>query len=108
MYAGKSVENGLGVDIFKDPQHTYTRGLIQSVSHMRRTQERLYSIPGNAPCPGSIKQGCRFASRCEFAFDRCFQEDPPLYSTTEGRSTRCFLFVGEEDNVNDNRTAVKS
>lgn len=108
MYAGKIVENGLAVDIFKDPQHPYTRGLIQSVPDMRRKQDRMYSIPGNVPRPGSIKDGCRFASRCEFAFDRCFKEDPPLYKTEEGRSTRCFLFDSKEDKVNDNRTAVKS
>lgn len=108
MYAGKIVENGLAKDIFKDPQHPYTRGLIQSVPDMRRKQERMYSIPGNVPRPGSIKQGCRFASRCEFAFDRCFQEDPPLYNTADGRSTRCFLFDSKEDKVNDDRTTVKS
>ncbi|TDL31485.1 ABC transporter ATP-binding protein [Jeotgalibacillus sp. S-D1] len=108
MYAGKVVENGDAVDIFKDPQHPYTRGLIQSVPDMRHKKQRLYSIPGNVPRPGSIKQGCRFAARCEFAFDRCLQEDPPLYKTAEGHSTRCFLFDNQEGKVNDNRATVTS
>ncbi|MEW9502326.1 ABC transporter ATP-binding protein [Jeotgalibacillus marinus] len=108
MYAGKVVENGLAVDIFKDPQHPYTRGLIQSIPDMRHKKQRLYSIPGNVPRPGSIKQGCRFAARCEFAFDRCLQEDPPLYNTAEERSTRCFLFDSKEDTVNDERATVTS
>lgn len=108
MYAGKVVETGPVVEIFKDPQHPYTRGLIQSVPDMRHKKQRLYSIPGNVPKPGSIKQGCRFADRCEFAFDRCRQEDPPLYKTAEGHSTRCFLFDEKEETVHDNRNTVKS
>ncbi|MDZ5713241.1 ABC transporter ATP-binding protein [Jeotgalibacillus haloalkalitolerans] len=108
MYAGKVVETGPAVEIFKDPQHPYTRGLIQSVPDMRYKKQRLYSIPGNVPKPGSIKQGCRFADRCEFAFDRCRQEDPPLYKTAEGHSTRCFLFDEKEETVHDNRNTVKS
>ncbi|MFB1082907.1 ABC transporter ATP-binding protein [Jeotgalibacillus sp. JSM ZJ347] len=108
MYAGKVVETGPAVEIFKDPQHPYTRGLIQSVPDMRYKKQRLYSIPGNVPKPGSIKQGCRFADRCEFAFDRCRQEDPPLYNTAEGHSTRCFLFDEKEEVVHDNRNTIKS
>ncbi|KIL48653.1 ABC transporter ATP-binding protein [Jeotgalibacillus campisalis] len=109
MYAGKIVENGLAVDIFKDPQHPYTKGLIQSVPDMRYKKQRLYSIPGNVPRPGSIKKGCRFAARCDFAFERCMQEDPPLYDTGEGRSTRCFLFDHKEAKEDDNqRTTVTS
>ncbi|PPA70639.1 ABC transporter ATP-binding protein [Jeotgalibacillus proteolyticus] len=107
MYAGKVVENGLAVDIFKDPQHPYTRGLIQSVPDMRYKKQRLYSIPGNVPRPGSIKKGCRFAARCEFAFERCLQEDPPLYKTAEGHSTRCFLFDDtKEDTLHDKDTTI--
>ncbi|WP_227396432.1 ABC transporter ATP-binding protein [Jeotgalibacillus aurantiacus] len=108
MYAGKVVETGPAIDIFKDPQHPYTRGLIQSVPDMRYKKQRLYSIPGNVPKPGSIKTGCRFADRCEFAFDRCRQEDPPLYHTAEGRSTRCFLFDEKEGAAHDNRATVES
>ena len=92
MYAGQIIEEAPTKLIFEDPQHPYTKGLIQSVPDMRYKKERLYSIPGNVPKPGSITSGCRFAARCEFAFDRCFQENPELYETADVHQTRCFLY----------------
>ncbi|RLQ92366.1 ABC transporter ATP-binding protein [Falsibacillus albus] len=91
MYSGKVVEEGDVQTIFKNPQHPYTKGLIQSVPDMRKKQQRLYSIPGNVPKPGAVKEGCRFAARCEFAFDRCWSENPELYKTDDYHQTRCFL-----------------
>lgn len=97
MYAGKVVEEGLVEDIFKDPKHPYTMGLLKSIPDIRAKQERLYSIPGNVPKPGSIKSGCRFAARCEFAMDRCLSENPELYETGKpGHSVRCLLHEKEE------------
>ncbi|MFT4416704.1 ABC transporter ATP-binding protein [Fredinandcohnia humi] len=98
MYAGKIVEEGEVQAIFKNPKHPYTEGLIKSVPDIRTKTERLYSIPGNVPKPGSIKQGCRFAERCEYAFDRCFVENPELYPVDDnGHRVRCFLHTGEEE-----------
>ena len=57
MYAGQIVEEGPVQMIFKNPQHPYTKGLLQSVPDMRYKKQRLYSIPGNVPKPGTIKQG---------------------------------------------------
>ncbi|KMY50987.1 ABC transporter ATP-binding protein [Peribacillus loiseleuriae] len=91
MYAGKVVEEGDIATIYRNPKHPYTIGLIKSVPDMRKKVDRLYSIPGNVPKPGSIKDGCRFAARCEHAFDRCFRETPELYQTGEGQKVRCFL-----------------
>ncbi|RAZ66006.1 ABC transporter ATP-binding protein [Planococcus maitriensis] len=107
MYAGKVVEEGPVHTIFNDPQHPYTRGLLESVPDMRFKKERLYSIPGNVPKPGSIKVGCKYAARCEFAFDRCRVEDPALYQTAEDHKTRCFLFDPKEAKSHD-RTIVES
>ncbi|WP_070121080.1 ABC transporter ATP-binding protein [Bacillus marinisedimentorum] len=90
MYSGKIVEEGDVQTIFKEPKHPYTKGLIQSVPDMRTKQERLYSIPGNVPKPGSIKTGCRFAARCEYVMDRCLNESPDLYGL-DGHRARCFL-----------------
>ncbi|WP_417899833.1 ABC transporter ATP-binding protein [Bacillus haimaensis] len=102
MYAGKIVEEGEVRTIFKDPKHPYTAGLIKSVPDMREKKERLYSIPGNVPKPGSVKTGCRFAERCEYAFERCWTETPELYETdVEGHRVRCFLHVGEEEVQSD-------
>ena len=55
MYAGQIIEEAPVKQIFDDPQHPYTKGLIQSVPDMRYKKERLYSIPGNVPKPGSIR-----------------------------------------------------
>lgn len=95
MYAGQIVEQASVNEIFKNPQHPYTKGLIQSVPDMRYKKEALYSIPGNVPKPGSIKMGCRFAPRCEFAHARCTQENPPLYGAGEAHVARCFLLEKE-------------
>lgn len=107
MYAGKIVEEGPVETIFKDPQHPYTKGLLQSVPDMRFKKQRLYSIPGNVPKPGSIKTGCRFAARCEFAFDKCLSENPDLYQTSPEHKTRCFLYEDQEVATNE-RTLVES
>jgi peptide/nickel transport system ATP-binding protein len=105
MYSGKVVEEGTVEEIFKNPQHPYTKGLIQSVPDMRLKQQRLHSIKGSVPRPGSIKTGCRFAARCEVAFDRCLVETPELYETSKGHCTRCFLFDGAEEGVYDGTIA---
>lgn len=107
MYSGQIVEEGPVDLIFKDPQHPYTKGLIQSVPDMRFKKDRLYSIRGNVPKPGSITQGCRFAARCEWAHERCLQENPPLYQTGEHHKTRCFLVSGKEAHIDD-RAIVES
>lgn len=94
MYAGKIVEEAEVRDIFNNPKHPYTVGLLQSVPDVRETKDRLYSIPGNVPKPGSVQKGCRFAARCEKAHDRCYIEDPKLYQLENGQSVRCFLHEG--------------
>jgi peptide/nickel transport system ATP-binding protein len=97
MYAGKVVEEGDVRTILKFPKHPYTKGLIRSLPKMQDREERLYSIPGNVPKPGSIKEGCRFAARCSEVFDRCYKEDPDLLTLSEGHSCRCFLYEREGD-----------
>lgn len=108
MYAGQVIEEASVKKIFEDPQHPYTKGLIQSVPDMRYKKERLYSIPGNVPKPGSIKKGCKFAARCEFAFDRCLVEDPTLIHTEPGHQTRCFLYSEEGVTADGPKAFVES
>ncbi|MFB5193361.1 ABC transporter ATP-binding protein [Neobacillus sp. KR4-4] len=97
MYAGKIVEEGDVESIYENPKHPYTIGLIKSVPDVNQKIDKLYSIPGNVPKPGSIKQGCAFAARCEFAMNRCFSENPPLLDSGQGQSVRCFLHETVED-----------
>lgn len=91
MYAGKIVEEGDVQSIFKNPKHPYTIGLINSVPDIRSKADRLFSIPGNVPKPGSVKQGCPFAARCQFAFERCLTETPTLQDIENGHKASCFL-----------------
>ena len=107
MYAGKVVEEGPVEKIFTNPEHPYTKGLLASVPDMRFKKQSLYSIPGNVPKPGSIKEGCRFAARCSEVFDRCTVESPPLYQTAADHKTRCFLYDTEEVATHD-RAIVES
>lgn len=97
MYSGQIVEQGDVRTILKEPKHPYTRGLLKSVPDLREKKERLYSIPGNVPRPGSIQQGCRFAPRCEERFGHCIVETPDFYiMEKQGHEVRCFLHKVEE------------
>ncbi|PLT35835.1 ABC transporter ATP-binding protein [Bacillus sp. V5-8f] len=96
MYAGKVVEEGDVKTIFQNPKHPYTIGLIQSVPDMRKKVERLYSIPGNVPKPGSLQIGCQFAPRCAHAMDRCLSETPGLSTFDHGQQVRCWLYEDPE------------
>ena len=96
MYAGQIVEEAPVLEIFNNPKHPYTQGLIQSVPDMRHKKETLYSIPGNVPKPGSITTGCRFAARCPHVFERCLSENPPVYDVSQHHKSRCFLVPTEE------------
>ncbi|KPC98773.1 Oligopeptide transport ATP-binding protein OppD [Geobacillus sp. BCO2] len=108
MYAGQIVEEGSVRDIFRNPKHPYTIGLIRSIPDIRGKKERLYSIPGQVPKPGAIRRGCRFADRCEWVVDRCRHEDPLLYETSEqGHRARCFLAL-EREGLVDERAAARS
>jgi peptide/nickel transport system ATP-binding protein len=98
MYAGQIVEIANIDDLFENPLHPYTVGLIDSVPKIDGEIERLQAIKGNVPAPGSIITGCRFAARCSKVFDRCTKEMPALKKVDENRSVRCFLYdeVGVE------------
>ncbi|WP_042454932.1 ABC transporter ATP-binding protein [Neobacillus dielmonensis] len=99
MYAGQIVEQGDVKKILKDPQHPYTKGLLKSVPDLREKKDRLYSIPGMVPLPGSIKNGCRFAPRCQEVFGPCQVESPELFrSEKDGHEVRCFLHTLKEGN----------
>ncbi len=91
MYAGQVVEEGSVKTIFKNPKHPYTRGLMKSVPDIRKKNERLYSISGQVPRPGTVQTGCLFAGRCEYAMAECVKHSPPLYKLQDSHQSRCFL-----------------
>jgi peptide/nickel transport system ATP-binding protein len=97
MYCGQIVEQGDVRTILKDPKHPYTKGLLKSVPDLRGKKDRLYSIPGSVPTPGTVHKGCRFAARCSEAFGRCKIELPELFTMEKGEhEVRCFLHSSEE------------
>lgn len=107
MYAGKIVEEGTVEEIFAHPKHPYTKGLLASIPDIRYKKERLYSIPGNVPKPGSVQKGCRFYSRCEARENRCLQDDPPYVTINDYHNARCWLAV-EGGETNENTTIASS
>jgi peptide/nickel transport system ATP-binding protein len=99
MYAGQVVEEADVFTLFDNPKHPYTKGLIGSIPHIETHQEeRLVSIPGAVPSLQNMPTGCRFHTRCEFATDRCLQEQPNLIHLDETgeHKVRCWLAVEEE------------
>lgn len=100
MYAGQVVEEASLEDIFYEPLHPYTDGLIKSVPSLSGEIRELSTIKGNVPSPDALPKGCRFAPRCSKAFDRCWEEKPELKSVSDSRLVRCFLYEDEEMEVN--------
>ncbi|GIN89065.1 oligopeptide transport ATP-binding protein AppD [Siminovitchia terrae] len=96
MYCGQVVEEALVDDLFNKPLHPYTVGLMNSMPSIDNDSERLVPIQGSVPSPEHYPKGCRFASRCPHAFDRCIQESPNLIAVESSRSVRCFLYTEEE------------
>lgn len=91
MYAGELVESGSVEQIYYQPRHPYTRGLLASVPRLDQPEEKeLHAIPGNPPNLLSLPKGCRFRERCPQAFAACV-EIPPLKTAGKGHTFRCFL-----------------
>ncbi len=93
MYAGKIVELGSVHQIFKNPQHPYTKGLLKAVPNPLIKIEKLESIPGTVPNLIFPPSGCRFHPRCPYRFDPCDKKEPPLIEVEEGHKVACWLHV---------------
>jgi len=96
MYAGKIVEQAEVHELFRNPLHPYTNGLLRSLPKMQSGQGRLYNIRGMVPDLVNMPEGCRFAARCDQACDRCCREMPELIDVGGGHLVRCFR-QGRED-----------
>ncbi len=89
MYAGKVVERASGTDIFDDPQHPYTLGLLGSIPKIEETRDRLLAIEGAVPAPFALPSGCHFHPRCVFAMPACSNEIPELRNLGGGHLASC-------------------
>lgn len=76
MYAGQVVEEASVLELFDQPSHPYTQGLMESVPQLDRDSHRLRSIPGNVPAPDAMPTGCRFNTRCPHATETCRTQAP--------------------------------
>jgi oligopeptide transport system ATP-binding protein len=92
MYAGEFCEKGAVGEIFHDPQHPYTRGLVSSIPRLDKAEDgRLTAIPGSPPNLQRLPKGCTFQERCAHVFDRCIAERPALTGFAPGRAKSCHL-----------------
>jgi len=97
MYAGQVIEEASVRELFQNPQHPYTKGLIASIPSLDQQRRRLYSIRGTVPHPSAMPGGCRFAPRCDDVQAAC-RENPPLLHAGTEHKCRCWLVAkgGEE------------
>jgi oligopeptide/dipeptide ABC transporter ATP-binding protein len=91
MYLGKVVEQATVDQIFDDPKHPYTQGLLQSLPQIGRGA-RLTPIAGTVPGPHERIAGCSFAPRCPHVMEQCRRAEPPLLPTSDGSYTACWLY----------------
>jgi len=92
LYAGELVEQGPARQVFDDPRHPYTVGLLRCIPRrgQRKDRDRLDTIPGFLPTPGHTMTGCIFAPRCGLVQDRCRAESPPFFDVGDLQAARCF------------------
>jgi oligopeptide/dipeptide ABC transporter ATP-binding protein len=92
MYAGHMVEYAPSIEIYSNPKHPYTQGLLKSIPNIELADQKLEAISGSPPDLLNLPKGCRFWPRCYCAFERCRSEAPPLITTGTEHFTRCFLY----------------
>ncbi|MGF7059616.1 ABC transporter ATP-binding protein [Brassicibacter mesophilus] len=101
MYAGKVVEEANVKELFNSPKHPYTVGLLKSKPDLDTRDERLYVVSGVVPNLLKKPKGCMFHPRCEFATDKCINQETELLEISEGRKVRCWLHCESEVEDND-------
>lgn len=95
MYAGRIVETGPVAEVFRNPKHPYTMGLLASMpklgdaTRMKRAGEKLAAIPGVVPSLMNMPTGCAFEPRCQFATEDCRKAVPPLFDVDAQHKSRC-------------------
>jgi peptide/nickel transport system ATP-binding protein len=92
MYAGHIVEYAPSIEIYSNPKHPYTQGLLKSIPNIELADQKLEAISGSPPDLLNLPKGCRFWPRCYCALEKCRMEAPPLVKTGSEHFTRCFLY----------------
>ena len=94
FYCGQVIEEGPVEELFENPCHPYTQGLLKSLPVMG-SRERLYVIPGTVPSPGNLPEGCVFNPRCGHATEKCRSCRPQMTDISDGHCVRCWLYDKE-------------
>ena len=98
MYAGCIMEMASKRDLFLNPLHPYTQGLLGAIPRLSTPHgEKLYTIPGIVPDLSQLPKGCPFCTRCEQCMTICREKKPPLRRLPDGREVRCFRVEGGEE-----------
>jgi len=98
MYAGRMAEYARSTDMYANPQHPYTQGLLKSIPNIELTDQKLEAIGGFPPDLLNPPVGCRFWPRCPYVMEKCRVKDPPLYETGADHYVRCYLHEGGKQN----------
>ncbi|MEJ5315041.1 MAG: ABC transporter ATP-binding protein [Anaerolinea sp.] len=101
MYAGRIVEEASVKELFENPLHPYTKGLIASIPILGKVTDRLEVIPGSVPNLINLPPGCRFAPRCrlreQYGLEICTHDEPELVEVKPGHKVRCWLYADKDD-----------
>lgn len=97
MYAGRIVEKGTARDIFKNPCHPYTIGLMESKPVVGKKVDKLYSIPGKVPNPINMPNYCYFKDRCEKCVEKCDGAYPEMIKISDTHYVSCYRYYGKEE-----------
>ena len=92
MYAGHIVERAPVRNLFSDPKHPYTQGLLASIPTLEEERENLHQILGTVPSLADMPCGCRFCTRCTQALELCINEIPPEVDLGDGREVKCWKY----------------
>lgn len=92
MYTGHIVEQAPAEELFGEPKHPYTQGLLDAVPKITRERDPLKTIEGMVPNPTERIEGCSFSPRCPYASDRCRKEAPPMKQISDTRQVRCWRY----------------
>lgn len=95
MYAGRVAETGMTQEIFRQPKHPYTEGLLACLPRLDEKRSRLHPIEGQPPNLAKLPPGCPFVLRCPKRFPECINVKPPLYQVSESQSSACLLLDEE-------------
>jgi oligopeptide/dipeptide ABC transporter ATP-binding protein len=92
MYASEIAEDSNVYDLFSDPLHPYTRGLLSCIPSGNKKDSSLVAIPGSLPDLSYPPEGCRFAPRCRHVMNICYNTKPRLLNSKENHKVSCFLY----------------